>query len=106
MRMFLAAAALAVVVTYVWRETPGYVEINDPNSRFKGDFQHYVYWTHLVTQGGIQAAYSGTWPETYAVYPPVTMYGFQVLGRLYRHFEDPTFDLDQAQDSLWLSTGF
>ena len=106
MRVFLAAIGLALVVTYALRETPGYVEINDPNSRFKGDFQHYVYWTQLVTQGGIQAAYGGTWPETYAVYPPVPLYGFVVLGRMYRHFEDPTFDLDQAKDSLWLSAGF
>ena len=48
--------------------------VRNPDGTLTGDITHYVYWTRLVTLGGIQAAYSGTWPETYAVYPPVTLY--------------------------------
>ena len=63
---------------------------------------HYVYWTRLVTLGGIQAAYGGEWPETYAVYPPVTLYPLQAVGNVYRLVEDPAFDPERAQDSLFL----
>src|SRR5207302_6650897 len=62
----------------------------------------YVYWTRLVTLGGIQSAYHGTWPETYAVYPPVTLYPMELVGTLYQALQDPAFDPDQAQRNLWL----
>jgi hypothetical protein len=77
----------------------------DADGAWHGDLEHYVYWTRLVTLGGIQAAYGGTWPETYAVYPPVTLYGYQVLGNVYERLQDPTFDPQRAQDSLWLRSG-
>ncbi|MDQ3810329.1 MAG: hypothetical protein M3336_08565, partial [Chloroflexota bacterium] len=72
------------------------------NGAYEGDIGHYVYWTRLVTLGGIEAAYSGHWPETYAVYPPVTLYGYQVAGSLYRLLQDPDFNLQRAQRSVWL----
>ena len=53
-----------------------------------------MYWTRLVTLGGIQSAYGGTWPETYAVYPPVTLYPYQAVGNVYRWLQDPDFDPD------------
>lgn len=101
MRLFLGAVVLALVAGHLLRDTPGYAEMG-ADGRLHGDLEHYVYWTRLVTLGGVQAAYSGSWPETYAVYPPLTLYGFQAVGTLYRAFQDPAFDPEQAQSSLWL----
>ncbi len=68
----------------------------------EGDMIHYVYWTRLVSINGIQAAYSGTYHETYAVYPPVPLYGLALAGGAYRLWVDPAFDVDQALHSSWL----
>jgi hypothetical protein len=99
--LFGGALVLALLAGHLLRDTPGYMVRNPDGSR-TGDITHYVYWTRLVTLGGIQSAYSGVWPETYAVYPPVTLYAYQVAGTLYRQFQDPAFDPDRAQQSLWL----
>jgi hypothetical protein len=99
--LFLASIALMLVVGHLLRDTPGFVVRNEDGS-YEGDIVHYVYWTRLVTLGGIQAAYGGTWPETYAVYPPLPLYAYQAVGNLYRAVEDPTFDPQRAQESLWL----
>jgi hypothetical protein len=100
--------ALAFLVTllvgHLLRDTPGYM-VRGVDGSLSGDITHYVYWTRLVTLGGIQSAYGGTWPETYAVYPPVTLYPYQAVGTAYRWLQDPTFDLDAAQKSLWLREG-
>jgi Gpi18-like mannosyltransferase len=79
--------------------------VRNPDGSVTGDITHYVYWTRLVTLGGIQAAYGGTWPETYAVYPPVTLYALQAVGSAYRWLQDPSFDPEAAQQSLWLREG-
>ncbi len=102
--LFAVAAAVALAVAFAARDTPGYV-VRQPDGSYLGDITHYVYWTRLVTLGGIQDAYRGTWPETYAVYPPVTLYAYQLVGTAYRWFEDPTFDPAQAQASVWLRRG-
>jgi len=102
--LFGAALLLALVAGHVLRDTPGYVLPNADGS-LTGDITHYVFWTRLVTLGGIQSAYSGTWPETYAVYPPVTLLPYELVGSLYQQFEDPGFDADQAQQSLFLHEG-
>jgi len=102
--LFLAAIVLSLVVGHLLRDTPGYV-VRQADGTYAGDIEHYVYWTRLVTQGGIQSAYSGTWPETYAVYPPVTLYAYQALGNVYQLFEDPTFEPERAQASEWLRRG-
>src|ERR1044071_2269957 len=99
--LFGAAMVLALLVGHLLRDTPGYV-VRQPDGSLAGDITHYVYWTRLVTQGGMQAAYSGTWPETYAVYPPVSLYAYQVVGRVYRFVEDPSFDPQRAQRSVFL----
>jgi hypothetical protein len=99
--IFCGAVMLALGVGHLLRDTPGYVVLQ-PDGTYAGDINHYVYWTRLVTLGGIQAAYSGTWPETYAVYPPVTLYPYEAVGTLYRALEDPNFDPARAQHSLWL----
>jgi len=96
-----AALLLTLLAGHLLRETPGYM-VRNPDGSFGGDLNHYVYWTRLVTLGGIESAYSGTWPETYAVYPPITLYPFQVVGALYRATQDPAFDALRAQDSLFL----
>jgi Gpi18-like mannosyltransferase len=99
--LFLASIVVMLAVAHLLRDTPGFV-VRAEDGSYQGDIVHYVYWTRLVTLGGIQAAYSGTWPETYAVYPPLPLYPYQAIGNLYRLFQDPTFDAEQAQQSLWL----
>src|SRR5438132_4020866 len=76
--------------------------VRNPDGTITGDITHYVYWTRLVTLGGVQSAYGGTWPETYAVYPPVALYPLEVIGTAYRWLQDPSFDPEAAQRSVWL----
>jgi hypothetical protein len=105
MKVLVASVAVALLVGHLLRETPGYA-VRNPDGSLQGDLEHYVYWTRLVTLGGIQAAYGGSWPETYAVYPPLSLYGFQLVGSVYQRLEDPEFDPGRAQASLWLRTAF
>src|SRR3989442_318719 len=81
----------------------------NPDGSVTGDITHYVYWTRLVTLTGVQAAYDGTfpdsYPETYAVNPPVNLYAYQMVGTAYRGLQDQSFDPDAAQQSLWLREG-
>jgi Gpi18-like mannosyltransferase len=102
--LFGAALLLALVVGHLLRDTPGYVLPNADGS-YSGDITQYVDWTRLVTLGGIQSAYSGTWPATYAIYPPVALLPYEVVGSLYQRFEDPSFDAEQSQQSLFLHEG-
>src|SRR5712692_6537130 len=67
------------------------------------DLMHYKYWTRLISVEGMHAAYSGTFPKTYAIYPPVTLTTFRVAGALYQHTVDPSFDLDRALTSHQLN---
>ena len=67
------------------------------------DVVHYKYWTHQIATYGVSGAYSGEYPETAAIYPPVTMYGYRVAGWLYRHLYDPAFDMDAALGSHQLT---
>jgi hypothetical protein len=97
----VVAVVAALVVGWVVRGTPGWA-VRTEDGQYVGDLDSYVDWTRLVTVGGIQAAYQGTWPETYAIYPPVTLYGFLVVGDLYRAAVDPSFDPDAARGSAWL----
>ncbi len=99
--LFVASIAVALAIGHLVRDTPGFV-VRNGDGTYEGDIVHYVYWTRLVTLGGVEAAYSGTWPETYAVYPPVPLYAYQAIGTLYRAMQDPTFDPQRAQESLWL----
>jgi len=99
--VFAGACLVALLVGHLLRDTPGYM-VRNPDGTVTGDITHYVYWTRLVTLGGIQSAYGGQWPETYAVYPPVTLYADQAIGTAYRWLQDPSFDPAGAQDSLWL----
>src|SRR5207244_633113 len=85
----------------MWRDSPGYM-VRNPDGTTTGDITHYVYWTRLVTLGGIQSAYGGTWPETYAVYPPIPLYAYQAVGTVDRWVQDPSFDPRAAQQSPWL----
>jgi dolichyl-phosphate-mannose-protein mannosyltransferase len=102
--VFGGAVIAALVIGHLLRDTAGYM-VRNPDGSVTGDITHYVYWTRLVTLNGVQAAYGGTWPETYAVYPPVNLYAYQTVGTAYRWLQDPTFDPDAAQQSLWLREG-
>jgi hypothetical protein len=63
------------------------------------DVLHYKYWTRQIATHGVSGSYSGTYPETAAIYPPVTMYGYRVAGWLYRRLYDPAFDMAVALES-------
>jgi Gpi18-like mannosyltransferase len=99
--LFGAAVLLTLLVGHLLRDTPGYM-VPQVDGSLAGDITHYVYWTRLVTLGGIQSAYSGTWPETYAVYPPLTLLPYEAAGTLYQRVVDPSFDPAAAQQSMWL----
>jgi len=102
--LLLGAVLVALVAGHLLRDTPGFA-VRAADGSLEGDIVHYVYWTRLVTLGGIQAAYGGQWPETYAVYPPITLYPYQAVGYLYRLLVDSSFDPQRAQDSLQLREG-
>jgi Gpi18-like mannosyltransferase len=102
--LLLGAVVLTLLVGHLLRDTPGYM-VRNPDGSLSGDITHYVYWTRLVTLGGIQSAYSGEWPETYAVYPPLSLYAYQAIGTAYRWLQDPSFEIERAQNSLWLREG-
>jgi Gpi18-like mannosyltransferase len=68
-------------------------------SHAASDVGHYKYWARQIATYGVAGAYSGTYPETAAIYPPVTMYGYRVAGWIYRHFFDPSFDMPVALES-------
>jgi hypothetical protein len=96
-RAWLAALAILVLASVICAfvlDLP-----SDPAS----DVLHYKYWTRQIATHGVSGSYSGTYPETAAIYPPVTMYGFRVAGWLYRHLFDSSFDLDVALQSQALS---
>lgn len=67
------------------------------------DVVHYKYWAALVSTQGVAGAYSGTYPETAAIYPPVTMYGYRAAGWIYRRAFDPSFDMAAALQSRELT---
>jgi hypothetical protein len=67
------------------------------------DVTHYKYWARLVTLEGISGAYSGEYPVTAAIYPPVTMYGYWLAGLVYQAFFDPAFTMEAALGSRGLT---
>ncbi|MBI2911629.1 MAG: hypothetical protein HYY05_05765, partial [Chloroflexi bacterium] len=67
------------------------------------DMQHYKRWLLLVTSGGISSAYSGEYPQSYAIYPPGFLYPLRVIGLGWRAFVDPSLDLQTALASNALS---
>ncbi|MDP8924196.1 MAG: hypothetical protein M3O34_15135 [Chloroflexota bacterium] len=85
---------LAALACYVVLELP---------SHSAADVTHYKYWTQHVAMNGLSAAYSGTYPETSAIYPPVTMYGYRAVGWVYMRYVDPVFDRQMALASHTLT---
>ncbi|MGE3267912.1 MAG: glycosyltransferase 87 family protein [Chloroflexota bacterium] len=85
--MAIAIVVLAAVACVLVMELP---------SHAASDVTHYKYWAKQVATHGVAGAYSGTYPETAAIYPPVTMYGYRVAGWIYRRAFDPAFDMDVA----------
>ena len=105
----LAVALAGLLVCLALLDTPGYlhggataVEAARSSAAPRGDFTHYVAWTRLVTLEGVERAYRGTYPETFAVYGPVVMASYRAAGLAYRAAVDPTFALAPAEASPWL----
>lgn len=92
-RTWLAALAIVLVsaiVSGLVMELP---------SHSAADVTHYKYWAKQIATHGVSGAYSGTYPETAAIYPPVTMYGYRIAGWIYRRGFDPSFDMELALQS-------
>lgn len=67
---------------------------------YDADVNGYKDWARLTTNGGVEAAYSGTFPETYASYPPVLLYAYKVVGHAYQRLVDPSMDRAAMHASL------
>jgi Gpi18-like mannosyltransferase len=72
-------------------------------SHAASDVGHYKYWAKQIATYGVAGSYSGTYPESAAIYPPVTMYGYRVAGWFYRRGFDPAFDMPVALESQALA---
>jgi hypothetical protein len=72
-------------------------------SHSASDVGHYKYWAKQIATYGVAGSYSGTYPETAAIYPPVTMYGYRVAGFIYKWFFNYPFDMQVALASHELS---
>lgn len=72
-------------------------------SHAASDVSHYKYWAKQVATHGVSGSYSGTYPETAAIYPPVTMYGYRIAGWIYRRTYDPAFFMPRALESQLLA---
>lgn len=94
---WLAVAGLVAVATLAC------IVILELPTHPASDVSHYKYWTRQVATAGVSGAYSGTYPETSAIYPPLTMYGYRAAGWLYRRLVDPTFDMQVALGSHLLT---
>lgn len=95
---FATAMAVAVAVSLLLLDSRGAAT---PDGRYTDDLAGYVSWTRLVAVGGIQDAYHGTFIDTYSVYGPVVLYGYQAVGTAYAFLVDPTYDRQRAEDSVW-----
>jgi hypothetical protein len=97
MRWYLALGAVVVLAgaLAVWLMLlPAHV---------MADVTHYKYWARLVAFAGVAGAYSGQYPETAAIYPPLTMYGYWLAGLVYQGLVDPTFEMGRALGSRALT---
>ena len=72
-------------------------------SHSASDVGHYKYWAKQIATYGVAGSYSGTYPESAAIYPPVTMYGYRVAGFVYKWFFDFPFEMQAALESQALS---
>ena len=72
-------------------------------SHSASDVGHYKYWAKQIATYGVAGSYSGTYPESAAIYPPVTMYGYRVAGFIYKWFFDFQFLMEPALESQALS---
>ena len=72
-------------------------------SHSASDVGHYKYWTKQIATYGVSGSYSGTYPESAAIYPPVTMYGYRLAGLIYKYGYDIFFEMQPALESHALS---
>jgi hypothetical protein len=93
--VFLAAWLISASVSLALIFLPGY----------PGDVSHYKYWTRVITTRGIQEIYHGEYPETYSIYPPVTLYAYGLVGSLYEQLADSPWGTERMLASVGLSSG-
>ena len=91
---FLVVWAMSAAVCLRLVTTPGY----------EGDVAHYKYWTRVVATQGIQSIYAGVYPETYAIYPPVTLYVYGVIGKVYEQGAFNPWNTERMLASAGFST--
>jgi Gpi18-like mannosyltransferase len=93
--VFIAAWLISASVSFALIFLPGYT----------GDVSHYKYWTRVITTRGIQEIYHGDYPETYAIYPPVTLYAYGLVGSLYERLAENPWETERMLASQRLSSG-
>jgi hypothetical protein len=98
--LFGVAILVSLAVTVTLRDSRGF-ESRGADGRRWDDLAGYVSWMRLVTLGGVQDAYHGTYLDTYSTYGPVILYGYQVVGNAYRLLVDPEYDRARAEESPW-----
>jgi Gpi18-like mannosyltransferase len=76
--LFAAAWLLSAAISLKLIVLPGYA----------GDVSHYKYWTRVIVTEGMHNIYHGEYPETYAIYPPVTLYAYGLVGKVYDRLTD------------------
>jgi Gpi18-like mannosyltransferase len=72
-------------------------------SHSASDVGHYKYWAKQIATYGVAGSYSGTYPESAAIYPPVTMYGYRIAGFIYKWAFDVQFEMAPALESQALA---
>lgn len=92
--LFGVAWLLSAAICFRLAFAPGY----------PGDVAHYKFWTRVITTQGIQSIYSGSYPESYAIYPPVTLYAYGLAGRLYERTAFNPWDTERMLASEGFST--
>lgn len=71
---------------------------------YPGDVIHYKLWTRVVATEGIHRIYAGEYPETYAIYPPITLYAYGAVGELYQRFAENPWEDQRLMESAKLSS--
>ena len=96
------ASRLACSLACCWRRDRALLAVQPAHPL--ADVIHYKFGLGWRPSTAWLRFYSGVYPESYAIYPPVTLYALALVGHLYQAVVDPSFDLKSAVISQWLTT--
>jgi hypothetical protein len=108
--IFLASVVLALGAAFALRDTPGW-QLYNPDGSIGTDVRAYINWTRMATVEGLQDVYTRVPGYAPAVYGPVVLYPYVVVGQVYQLIVDPSFDRDRAlatagAPGAWLTQAF